>query len=176
MQLSQLAQPPQQGVVVLRRDGGGRDGRTGVRRGRGRERERRGEGEERESEGGSEGEGSGAREGAAGCGMRTATAAATSAIRGSFLKPNSSTVYGSYFGAALWPAPARAKRIHPFSSPRDGAHSTDRRSATLNSRGPPERLASSVVQFHSRATRSPSKATVPSPAPTVIGTEGPGRR
>ncbi len=85
-------------------------------------------------------------------------------------------MYGSYLGAGAVGAPARVNRIQPLSSPFDGDHSTALRSATRNSRGPPELLASSVVQFQSSATRSPSKATVPSPAPTVIGTDGPGIR
>ena len=43
--------------------------------------------------------------------------AATSAIRGSFLKPHSSTALGSYFGGALVGAVRTVKRRWPFSRP-----------------------------------------------------------
>ncbi len=43
-------------------------------------------------------------------------------------------------------------------------------------RGPAEALASSVFQFHSSRTRSPSKPAVPSPAETDTGSDGPGSR
>ena len=86
VQLAQLAQSAQQGVVVVLagrgRSGGG--GLGGVRRHVG--------------------------VGAAGCGSRACTAAATRAISGSFLKPHSSTALGSYLGGAFVGAFRTVKR------------------------------------------------------------------